>query len=917
MWVHATFCPHQSVAPQGNHPRPPGNHLKESQSAPPLHVTSCPTRPLRSPHPDLPRPPSDSSNPTARIRPAPPACPAPAYKYAPRVAYTPRVTVAPLRSSPVAGLKCALRISTSGSAWSGGSGRFEKGKKRISRQRGDDSTREARKREKKREDKARRQGGHRALPDPPFSRVDPARPREDAASSRFIPAPGSQLLQIQLPRSDSLAPGHMTPTVLMEFGQQRPIKRGYEEMAIRGVAEAAPRGYAETVGESEGAAGSPVCVDSEDSSAPKRKCISLNSDGFDVKREIFVPSKMSSSERRYLRKRFRAELDSVRDLLKKPKFAASVPVNRAPALSSSAAPRPKKVQRGSHAVRGAKGRFLPTKPRPEPSAVLSEAAVFKQCDAILKKLMTHKYSHIFNVPVDVVKLQIPDYFDIIKHPMDLGTVKKKLDSGSYTSPSDFAADVRLTFNNAMTYNPRGHAVHDMAILLNKMFENRWRTIEKKLASVATETHVEVDRADSKRRKTPPVDCSEVSMECVRQAECVKPKMTYDEKEAFGNCLSSLSEDQDLPAHIIDLLQQCIDNNTDQLGDGEIEIDIHAVSDDLLFELKKHVDKYLQDRGQNQQAKSEPSENEAVNVSGLSHSSTNPCKGGEPVEEDVDICGNASPILIEKDAQIRSSKGGSPSSSSSDSEASSSDSDSGSDSESESEKVVSPAKVAKGTKKPDQLVEQDKSDVISPADANCPADNVGLREEDSESKPAPEEGDNSKSDRQVSPDKLLRAALLRSRYADVIVKARGVLSQGGDKQDELEKLQKEEKARLLAEGNAAMEARRAEAEAEAKRKRDLEREKARQALQEMERTVEINDNLHLKDLEMLGTATAEHIVSSVDETSPERSQDGMPSFLPGFVNPLEQLGLFMKTDDEEDEEPSSVPSDKDAEEGEIN
>lgn len=83
---------------------------------------------------------------------------------------------------------------------------------------------------------------------------------------------------------------------------------------------------------------------------------------------------------------------------------------------------------------------------------------------------------------------------------------------------------------------------------------------------------------------------------------------------------------------------------------------------------------------------------------------------------------------------------------------------------------------------------------------------------------------------------------------------------------------------------------------------------------MERTVEINDNLHLKDLEMLGTATAEHIVSSVDETSPERSQDGIPR----TVNPLEQLGLFMKVDDEEDdEEPSSVPSIKEAEEGEIN
>lgn len=77
---------------------------------------------------------------------------------------------------------------------------------------------------------------------------------------------------------------------------------------------------------------------------------------------------------------------------------------------------------------------------------------------------------------------------------------------------------------------------------------------------------------------------------------------------------------------MELLQQCIDNSADQNGDGEIEIDIHAVSDDLLFELKKHVDKFMQERDQNQQAKSEPSENEAVNVSGLSHSSTNPGKG---------------------------------------------------------------------------------------------------------------------------------------------------------------------------------------------------------------------------------------------------------------------------------------------------
>jgi len=33
------------------------------------------------------------------------------------------------------------------------------------------------------------------------------------------------------------------------------------------------------------------------------------------------------------------------------------------------------------------------------------------------------------------------------------------------------------------------------------------------------------------------------------------------------------------------------------------------------------------------------------------------------------------------------------------------------------------------------------------------------------------GENAKSERQVSPDKLYRAALLRSRFADTILKAR--------------------------------------------------------------------------------------------------------------------------------------------------
>ena len=57
----------------------------------------------------------------------------------------------------------------------------------------------------------------------------------------------------------------------------------------------------------------------------------------------------------------------------------------------------------------------------------------------------------FAAPVDPVELE-PDYFDIIKRPMDMGTIKKHLDSGKYSTHEVFAEHMRLTFHNAYTYN---------------------------------------------------------------------------------------------------------------------------------------------------------------------------------------------------------------------------------------------------------------------------------------------------------------------------------------------------------------------------------------------------------------------------------------------------------------------------------
>ena len=56
----------------------------------------------------------------------------------------------------------------------------------------------------------------------------------------------------------------------------------------------------------------------------------------------------------------------------------------------------------------------------------------------LKKM--HNEVYFFMHPVDYVRLGIPDYPHIVKKPMDLGTVERRLQKGEYLSVDDFVAD---------------------------------------------------------------------------------------------------------------------------------------------------------------------------------------------------------------------------------------------------------------------------------------------------------------------------------------------------------------------------------------------------------------------------------------------------------------------------------------------
>nr|TKW36968.1 hypothetical protein SEVIR_1G016300v2 [Setaria viridis] len=233
---------------------------------------------------------------------------------------------------------------------------------------------------------------------------------------------------------------------------------------------------------------------------------------------------------------------------------------------------------------------------------------FKKSSSLLSRLMKHKFAWVFNKPVDAVGLGLHDYFEIIRHPMDLGTIRGRLSHGQYRNPKEFAEDVRLTFQNAMTYNPKGHDVHIMAEQLLGIFEAQWPEIEAKVNYLALCPPLPkkfppppidlrlLERSDSVKHhvalesNSRPISHTPTrppSMKKPRAKDANKRDMTMDEKRKLSENL------QNLPPEKLDAVVQLIKNKnlTVRQHDDEIEVEIDSMDAETLWELDRFVSNY--------------------------------------------------------------------------------------------------------------------------------------------------------------------------------------------------------------------------------------------------------------------------------------------------------------------------------------
>ena len=179
----------------------------------------------------------------------------------------------------------------------------------------------------------------------------------------------------------------------------------------------------------------------------------------------------------------------------------------------------------------------------EQSRDVRRKEMIRRCREVLMASKKHKYHKLFLQPVDPKKHGVPDYFDIIKNPMDMGTVKSKLDTKAYLNPDEFCADMRLIFSNALLYNGTASDAGVMTETVRQLFETAWLNSELE-DYVAIENEIR-EHEDIEIRNTPATPISlEVAVLEDARAELEKVRREIEELKRAKQEVIYKDDDED-------------------------------------------------------------------------------------------------------------------------------------------------------------------------------------------------------------------------------------------------------------------------------------------------------------------------------------------------------------------------------------
>lgn len=241
----------------------------------------------------------------------------------------------------------------------------------------------------------------------------------------------------------------------------------------------------------------------------------------------------------------------------------------------------------------------------------SNTPMFRKAQTLLQKLKKHPSAGPFLFPVDAKALGLHDYFDVVREPMDLGTVERKLKNGLYLALSEYAADIRKIWNNSLSYNMEGSAIYIMTLEMRSYFERLFndidniqsndavRNLEKKV-EMLTRQLSELHQNDFAVASVPTLQMSrsisKSSSKSNRNAKLMEKALTPQEKKTLGQNIQRLS-----PEHlrgVWEIVSQSLPPS--KTAQEELEIDLESLPTRVSRELERFVKNKLSlmNRGKN-------------------------------------------------------------------------------------------------------------------------------------------------------------------------------------------------------------------------------------------------------------------------------------------------------------------------------
>lgn len=105
----------------------------------------------------------------------------------------------------------------------------------------------------------------------------------------------------------------------------------------------------------------------------------------------------------------------------------------------------------------------------------------------IKAIKRLKDAGPFLHPVDIVKLNIPFYYNFITRPMDLSTIEKKINANAYENTDQLVNDFNLMVENCFKFNGKDSAISQMVRNIQASFEKHMLNMPPKDLPVRSTT----------------------------------------------------------------------------------------------------------------------------------------------------------------------------------------------------------------------------------------------------------------------------------------------------------------------------------------------------------------------------------------------------------------------------------------------